>query len=47
MSLKKFIAARGRPKKIISDNGKTFMAAVSWIKKVARNEKLQGYLSDL
>ena len=46
MSLKRFIAARGRPKKIISDNGKTFVAAASWMKKVVRNEKLQGYLSE-
>ena len=46
MSFKRFIAARGRPKKIISDNGKTFVAAAKWIKKVVRNEKLQGYLSE-
>jgi hypothetical protein len=46
MSLKRFIAARGRLKKIISNNGKTFVAAASWMKKVVRNEKLQGYLSE-
>ncbi|XP_028394878.1 uncharacterized protein LOC114519022 [Dendronephthya gigantea] len=46
MSLKRFIAARGRPKKIISDNGKTFVAASRWIKKIERNEKLHGYLNE-
>ena len=46
MNLKRFIAASGRPKKIISDNDKTFVAAAKWIKKVVRNERLQGYLSE-
>ena len=35
-SLKKFIARRSRPRKIYSDNGKTFMAAVTWLRKVIR-----------
>ncbi len=46
MSLKKFIAAGGRPKTVISDNGKTFVVAARWIRKVVRNEKLQDYLSE-
>jgi hypothetical protein len=46
MSFKRFIAARGCLKKIISDNGKTFVAAAKWIKKVVQNEKLQGYWSE-
>ena len=45
-SLERFIAARGRPKKIISDNGKTFVTAARWIKKVERDEKLLGYLGE-
>ncbi len=46
MSLKKFIAARGRPKTVISYNGKTFVVGAKWIRKVVRNEKLQDYLSE-
>ena len=45
-SLTRFTAARGRPKKITSDNGKTFKAAARLIKKVERDEKLLGYLGE-
>ena len=45
-SLKQFIARRGRPQKIYSDNAKTFEAASKWIKMVMKSEKLQGYLAD-
>ena len=31
-SLKRFIARRGRPQKMYSDNGKTFVVAAKWIK---------------
>jgi hypothetical protein len=31
-SLKRFIARKGRPQKIFSDNGKTFVAAEKWLK---------------
>ena len=44
-SFKRFIAARGRPSKIISDNGSTFIAASKWIKKVRKSEKVQEYLA--
>ena len=44
-SFKRFIAARGRPSKIISDNGSTFIAASKWIKKVGKSEKVQEYLA--
>ena len=37
-SLKRFIARRGRPSKVYSDNGKTFVAAAKWLEKVC--EKL-------
>ena len=30
-ALKRFIARRGRPTKIYSDNGKTFVAAAKWL----------------
>ncbi len=45
LSFKRYIAARGRPSKIISDNGKTFVAASKWIKRVQRSEKMQDYLA--
>ena len=44
-SLQRFIARRGRPERIYSDNGSTFTAAERWIKLVKQDEKLQDYLS--
>ena len=44
-SLKKFIARRGRPERIYSDNGRTFVAAAKWIRIIMKDEKLQDYLS--
>ena len=43
--LKRLIAHRGRPAKIYSDNGKTFVGAVKWLKQVMHDEKLQDYLA--
>ena len=45
-SFKRFVAVRGRPKKIISDNGKTFHAVSKWIKKATRDEKFHAFLQD-
>ena len=45
-SLKRFVARRGRPKRIYSDNGKTFVAAARWLKRVQRDEKLNSFLSE-
>ena len=45
ISLKRFIAARGRPEVIYSDNAKTFIASSQWIKKLRKEEKLHDYLS--
>ena len=45
-SFKKFVAVRGRPKKMISDNGKTFQAASKWIKKATRDEKFHAFMQD-
>ena len=39
-SLKRFIARRGRPEKIFSDNGKMFIAAEKWLRGVRKEEKL-------
>ena len=44
-SLKQLIARRGRPRKIYSDNGKTFVRAERWLKQVMRDEKMQDYLA--
>ena len=44
-SLKKFIARRGRPERIYSDNGRTFVGAAEWMKTVMKDKRLQTYLS--
>ena len=43
-SLKRLIARRGRPTKIYSDNGRTFIAAANWLKKVRKDERLNTFL---
>ena len=45
-SLKRFIARRGRPSKVYSDIGKTFVAADKWLAKVERNESFNDFLSE-
>lgn len=45
-SLKRLIARRGRPSKIYSDNGQTFVAAAKWLKKVRKDERFHSFLSD-
>ena len=45
LSLKRFIARKGRPQKIYSDNGTTFVGAASWLKKVMNDEKLNHHLA--
>ena len=44
-SLKRFIARRGRPRKIYSDNGSSFTAAAKWMSKVMKSEQLQNQLA--
>ena len=46
-SLKRFVARRGLPKKILSDNGKTFVAASKEIKAIVNHPDVQSYLSGL
>jgi len=41
-----FIAARTRPRKIISDNAQTFKTASEFINKLRKSEELHDYLSD-
>ena len=40
-----FIAQRGRPRLLISDNAGTFKTTAKWIKDIRKNEKLQDYLT--
>ena len=44
-SLERFIARRGRPEIIYSDNGATFVGVANWMKKVLNDERLQDYLA--
>ena len=44
-SLKRFVARRGRPKIIYSDNGATFKAASKWQKQVHNDERLHDFLA--
>lgn len=44
-SLKCFIARRGRPQRIYSDNGKTFVSASKWIEQVMKDERIYGFLA--
>ena len=44
-ALKRFIARRGRPRKIYSDNATTFVGAERWLRNVMKDENLQNYLA--
>ena len=44
-SFKRFIARRGRPKKVYSDNGRSFVAAGRWLKGIMKDERMHDYLS--
>ena len=45
-SLKRLVARRGRPSKIFSDNGRTFIGAAKWLKQIRSDEQIQSYLAD-
>ena len=45
-SLKRFIARRGRPKVIYSDNAKTFKAAAKWLRKLQQDERFHAFLAE-
>ena len=46
-SLKRFIARRGRPEIMYSDNGSTFKAADKWLKRVQQDERFHDLLAGL
>ena len=46
LSLKKLIARKGRPERLYSDNGKTFVGAARWLRKAMYDEKLNKFLAE-
>ena len=44
---KQFIARKGRPVKIYSDNGRTFVADAKWLRNVMQDECLHDYLAKM
>ena len=45
-SLKHFIARRGRPSRVYSDNNQTFLVAAKWLKKVQKDAEFHSFLSN-
>ena len=43
---KRFVARRGKPQKVFSDNAKAFKSAAEWIKAIIKSERFQDYLSE-
>ena len=46
-TLKRFIARKGRPEKIYSDNGRTFVGAAKWLRNVMQDERLHDFLAKM
>ncbi len=44
-SFKTYVARRGRPRLVYSDKRGTFIAGASWIKRVMKDEKVNGYMA--
>ena len=44
-TLKRFFARKGRPVKIYSDNGRTFVGAARWLPNAMQDERLHDYLA--
>ena len=44
-SLKQFIARRGRPSKILSGNGRTFVGTAKLMKEIQKDEQMQDYVA--
>ena len=43
--LKKLVARKRKPEKVYSDNGKTFIAAAKWVKRLKKSKDLAHYLT--
>ena len=43
---KKFIARRGRPRVIYSDNGSTFVKADKWLRQLRKDEQVHGFMEE-
>ena len=46
-SLTEFIARRGNPVKLVSDNGTTFVTTAKWLDKLRRNQLINDYLAKM
>ena len=44
-TFKRFIARRGRPQKVYSDNGRSFVAAAKWLRGIMKDERMHDYLA--
>ena len=44
-AMKEFVARRGTPKIMVSNNGKTFTATKKWLSRLKKNEELMNYLA--
>ena len=44
-SFKRFVARRGRPQKVYSDNGRSFVAAARWLRGIMKDDRMHDYLS--
>ena len=42
---KRLVARKGKPEKVYSDNGKTFISAAKWVKRLKKSEDLAHYLA--
>lgn len=45
-SLKEFVARRGLPKQMVSDNAKTFVAAKKWLETLQSDDEINNYVAD-
>ena len=44
-SFKRLVARKGKPEKVYSDNGKTFISAAKWVKRLKKSEDPAHYLA--
>ena len=45
-AFKEFVARRGVPKLMVSDNAKTFIAAKKWLRKLQKDSDLMNHLTE-